>query len=298
MPEMRKNRKIFSGILRFVIVFMITMAISTGIRMIASVVSGEQGAPSFVTPAFSLFGACAQILLLVAYLLLGNQIPIKNKVMKGLTFSALFWASAYMPQILGMMGGTSALLNENAMSMQTILLDTIGYLLGGTVMGFFLTLREAEPTRPCKNKNYAAACVTSAILFPAVLLVLEMLAGAIDKRLLVNHSFAIQENEFFSFYLVFYLFQAVSGFLFPVFYRLTAYNGKRRSWLRFASIYGWMLWTPIVLIVMFFGIDALPTVVFAGIMLLAMYLDSFVFVKVMERVGLPVKNEQEVANKV
>ena len=277
---MRKN---VITICKFAAAFLITMAISTGIRVLASMISGEQGAPSFVTTEFSLFGSFSQILLLLAYILMGYQIPVKSKVLKGLLFSALFWASAYLPQVLGMFGGTSAVLNENAMSVQTIVLDSIGYLLGGIVIGFFLTFREAEPKRVCSTKKCLGACAASMILFPAALFVLEMAVGVLDKRFLAANAFAIQKDEVLSFYLVFYIFQAVSGFIFPVFYRFTEYNSRQRSWLRFAGVYGWMLWTPVVLIVMFFGIEALPTVVFAGVMLAAIYADVFAFAKIMDR---------------
>lgn len=282
---MSEKRKVINNLVRFIVVFIVTMLISTGVRMLASVISGEHGAPSFVTPIFNLFGSCTQILLLLAYILIGYQMPIKSKILKGITFMALFWASDYLPQILGTFGGTSAVLNENAMSLKTILLDSVGYLLDGIVIGLFLTFRKADPKRVCNKKYYIIACIISMIIFPVVLSACEMIVGEIDKNLLTANAFAIQKDEILSFYLIFYFFQAVSGLLFPVFYRLTEYNRKQRSWFRFASVYGWMLWTPIVLIVMFFGINALSTMVYAFIMLIAIYIDVFVFAKIMDKIN-------------
>lgn len=70
----------------------------------------------------------------------------------------------------------------------------------------------------------------------------------------------------------------INALFFPIFYRLTEYNSEHtRKWIHFASVYGVMLWAPIVLIVIFFGVPVLPTIVFTIILVAAIYLDSAVF---------------------
>lgn len=96
-------------------------------------------------------------------------------------------------------------------------------------------------------------------------------------------AFGVNPRDIIPFYVVFYLFQMFSGLLFPVFYRLTEFNSDHnRKWLRFASVYGCMLWSPIVIIVAFFGVALPVTLIFAGIMLLSIYIDTFIFAGIME----------------
>ena len=277
-------KAIVNKIIRIIIVLLLNTGISTGVRVVASILQGEHGAPSFVTPAFSAYALFTQLLLLGAYILIGYQIPVKNKIVKGLIFTLLFWASDYMAQILGMFGAESAILSEDALSYRTIIMDSIGYFIGGILMGALLTFKTLERKRECSRKWFLVSVLVSMLVFPGSMFIMELLVGKINPDFTCHAAFVVDRKDIIPFYMVFYLFQAISGFLFPVFYRYTEFNSSHnRRWLRFASVYGFMLWTPVVIIVAFFGVALPVTLVFAGIMLLSIYMDTFIFVKIIEK---------------
>ena len=276
-------KKLMGFILRVIIYLLLSGGTSTAIRIIGGIIRGEHGAPSFATVGFQIFGFVTSLLLVVAYLLIGYKIPIKNKALRGLTFMMFFWISSYLSQILGIMGADSPYMSSDAVSISTILSDSIGYIFSGIFLGLLLTIKESERIKPCKPVRLIISSVVSSITFTAVMLILEVLIGLINPDFVCSSAFGINENETTKFYIIFYIFQAISGFIFPIFYRSTEYNSKVPKWVRFASVYGWMLWTPIVIIVAFFGVSLPATIAFAVIMLIAVYTDTYAYTRILKQ---------------
>lgn len=276
-------KKLMGFILRVIIYLLLSGGTSTAIRIIGGIIRGEHGAPSFATVGFQIFGFVTSLLLVAAYLLIGYKIPIKNKALRGLTFMMFFWISSYLSQILGIMGAYSPYMSSDAVSISTILSDSIGYIFSGIFLGLLLTIKESERIKPCKPVRLIISSVVSSITFTAVMLILEVLIGLINPDFVCSSAFGINENETTKFYIIFYLFQAISGFSFPIFYRCTEYNSKVPKWVRFASVYGWMLWTPIVIIVAFFGVSLPATIAFAVIMLIAVYTDTYAYTRILKQ---------------
>lgn len=271
---MKKDKIIF----RILAILAIHMCVSTAMHVIASMVQGSHGSPSFLTIPFIVYGIFTSFLLIGAYILMGYRIPIKNRVMRGVIYILLFWVSDYLSQILGTFGAESSVLNSEAFSVTTIIFDTIGYAVTGIFLGLLLDTKTERVARKCSGKRLILACVSSAIVFAGLTFMLEMIFGSINHELFGYIAFGIREEEKISYYVVFYLCQAFSGLLFPIFYRLTEYNSEHaRKWIHFASVYGLMLWAPIVLIVIFFGTPVLPTIVFTMILVAAIYVDSAIF---------------------
>lgn len=278
-----KNKSLLEILARVVLVICIQIGVSTAMHILGDIGKGDQhGPPSFLTTGFILFGVLTALLMVGAYIMLGNLIPIRNRIGRGILFVLLFWASAYLAQVVGVLGGESQVLHSSAFSLRTILFDSAGYLITGVFMGLLLDFGQEGSCRPCNRKRLAAASAASMLLFPAVIFVLEMGAGLINRELLGHVAFGIVEEDMISYYVVFYLCLAFSGFLLPAFYRLTAYNSShKRNDLWFAGIYGWMLWLPIVLIVIFFGTPVAPTLLFSGIMLFSIYIDCVLFARML-----------------
>jgi MFS family permease len=271
-------------IFRILIVLVINISVGTGLHALSGIVQGVHGAPSFLTPSFAAFGILSSLLLIGAYLLMGYRIPVKSRVLRGVIFILLFWASDYLSQILGTFGAKSSILNAQAFSITTIFFDTVGYFVTGIFMGLLLDIKTEEVALECSDKKLILACIASMFLFAGIAFSLELILGSINHDLLGYVAFGIREEEKISYYVVFYLFQAFSGLLFPIFYRLTEYNSEHfRKWLWFANVYGLMLWAPIVLIVIFFGVPVLPTIAFTIILLSAIYADSAVFAHILRQ---------------
>lgn len=270
--------------IKFIIVLIVTMAVGSGARVLGSIINGVHGAPSFVTPAFQVFAVVTNILFIGSYVLLEKYIPTKNKILRGLFFILLFWSSDYISQILGMSGAASPIISADALSVPTIIIDSINYAFSGVVMGLLLSSSKTTQKLECGKKQFAAALRVSMLAFPCIQLALEMLAGLINPQFSCASAFAINGADKLNFYIVFYLFQAISGLIIPIFYRCSEFNSlKSKQWLRFASIYGFMLWTPVVLIMVFFGAAITVTVVFAVNMLIAIYADTYIFAKIMNQ---------------
>ena len=267
-----------SMIFKMLLVLLIHMAVSTLMHVLGSILEGSHGSPSFLTPGFIIYGIISSFLLIGAYILLGQLIPVKNRVLKGIFFVFLFWVSDYISQIVGILGAESSVLNADALSFTTVIFDSVGYFIAGIFMGLLLDFNKCSGYQTCSNRNLLAACVISMVTFPAIIFILEMAVGYYRNDLLSYAVFGISEQEKISYYIIFYLCQTFSGFIFPIFFRLTEYNSKhKRKWLWFASVYGWMLWAPIVMIVTFFGVPVLPTILFTFILVLAIYIDCIIF---------------------
>ncbi len=275
--------KVVNLAIRIALFFLLDEILGIGIKVVEGILRGEHKAPSFVTEQLAVYSVIMTILMIIAYLILGNCIPAKSRIVKGLLFVFFFWIADYLPQILGMSGGYSPIISPDAMSFRTILIDSIGYIKTGLLLGAILAVESHQEKKDCRRKRFFLAIIYSMIFFPAIMFVLEMLIGFMNPEMTCVASFGISSEETICFYIVFYLFQAVSGIFFVLFYRYTEYNTElKHRWLIFATVHGWMLWTPVVGIMPFFGVAVAPTIVFALIMLVALYADTYIFAKVIE----------------
>lgn len=67
-----------------------------------------------------------------------------------------------------------------------------------------------------------------------------------------------------------------------VYYRLTEFNAKRKlGWFRFAIIHGAMIWSPIILIMAFFGLSVSGTLLYEVLMMIALIISHYVLGKIM-----------------
>lgn len=269
--------------LRVLLFFVLNEILSTGIHVLQGIIQGVHGAPSFVTAQMAVYGIVMKALQIIAYIILGNRIPVKNRFLKGLSFMFLFWLADYIPQILGMLGAYSPVLNPDAASFGTILSDSISYIKTGILLGGIFTLENHQVNKECKRKKLICSVLTSMLVFPAIIFVLERFVEFINPAYTCASGFAISKADVISFYVVFYLFLAVSGMFFPIFYRVTEYNSNHKNrWLVFSNVHGWMLWTPVVTIMPFFGISIEITIIFAVIMLIALYADTYLFCRIID----------------
>ena len=277
------TNKYLSLALKIILFFVLDETLGIGTKILRSILEGAHGAPSFVTSSFTLYGIITKLLFVFAYLLLQHYIPVKNRFLKSFTFVFFFWATDYLPQVLGMFGAYSPVIDPVAVSVHAIIVDSIGYIITALLLGLLLTTGNFNERKACARKQFILAGLASLLIFPLIIIIGELIAGCIAPSMTCATCFGIRETDVLSFYIVFYLFQGVSGLLFVPFYRFTQYNSPRsNNWLIFATINGIMLWTPLVIIMLFFGTPIAPTISFAVIMLIAIYIDTYVFAKILE----------------
>ena len=268
--------------IRIAVFFIIDNGVGIGAKVLRGIFQGVHGAPSFVTPGFTIFGIFSKLLLLLAYLLLQHNIPTKNRFLKGFTFVFFFWATDYLPQILGMLGAHSPILDPVAFSVSTIAIDSICYMITALLLGLLLTSSDFNEKKACTTKSFLLACLSSFLIFPILIMIGEVIVGCFSSSMTCISCFSVPKEYVVTFYIIFYLFHGVSGLLFVLFYRFTQYNSPRsNNWFIFATIHGLMLWTPIVLIMIFFGAPTLPTLSFVLIMIIAIYIDTYIFAKIL-----------------
>lgn len=277
------TNKYLNLLLKIILFFVFDETLGIGIKILRTILEGAHGAPSFVTPSFTLYGIFTKLLFVFAYLLLQRYIPIKNRFLKSFTFVFFFWAADYLPQVLGMFGAYSPVIDPVAVSVHAIIVDSIGYVITALLLVLLLTTGNFNERKACTRKQFILASLSSLLLFPLIIIIGELLVGYFAPSMTCASCFGIRKADVLSFYIVFYLFQGVSGLLFVPFYRFTQYNSPHsNNWLNFASINGIMLWTPLVIIMLFFGTPTIPTISFAVIMLIAIYIDTYAFAKILE----------------
>ena len=153
-------------------------------------------------------------------------------------------------------------------------------------MGLILSPKETVDKKSIMCSQYAKSILTSAVSFAGVLGILEILISLINQAYSTRALFQIAAEDTLQYYLVFYLFQAVSGGMFAVFYRLTEYNADRKlGWLRFIVIHGLMIWSPIILIMAFFGLSIESTMMYEVVMLIALSISHILIGLITENHG-------------
>ena len=278
-----KIRHILDTVCKILLYYGISSVISIGTRVITGMIGGDGGAPDFVTPAFVTFGAVRELLFVLAYVILARYIPYKNRVVKGLLFVLLFWTTDYLPQIIAMLGAYSPVIIPEAITFSTIAADSFGYVINGLLMGLILSPKETVDKKSIMRSQYSKSILISAASFAGLLGILEVLISLINPAFSTRALFQIATGDTLQYYLVFYLFQAVSGGMFAVFYRLTEYNADRKlGWLRFIVVHGLMIWSPIILIMAFFGLSVSSTILYEIVMMIALSISHVLVGLIME----------------
>ncbi len=279
-----KIRHILDTVCKILLYYGISSVVSIGTRVITGMIGGDGGAPYFVTPAFVTFGAVRELLFVLAYVILARYIPYKNRVVKGLLFVLLFWTTDYLPQIIAMLGAYSPVILPEAITFSTIAADSFGYIINGLLMGLLLSPKETVDKKSIMSSQYAKSILISAASFAGLMGILEVLISLINPAYSTRALFQIASEDTLKYYIVFYIFQAVSGGMFAVFYRFTEYNADRKlGWLRFIVIHGLMIWSPIILIMAFFGLSVSSTILYEIVMMIALSVSHVLIAMITEK---------------
>jgi len=247
-----------------VIFAVLSALISTPLQILNSIfILGEQGPPevSFLIPV-GIIGIIMKTLYAIAYVLLGKKLPIKNQKLRAFIFIALIWITAYLPQVLGLIGADGPIA-EVSFNIPILICDSLSYIIDGILLGLLYKEFPYQKALPCSKTALIKTMLVSSVAFPIITFVLEQLLGVVYPALYIHNAMQVSNDNVVSFYLTFYGFFIITGALLPLFYRLTEYNNDKPKFaLRFGFIFSICLWSPVVAIMIAFGTAILPTLIY------------------------------------
>jgi len=283
------NNKYF---LKAVIFAVLSALIATPLQVFTSVYILKEQAPpdvSFLIPV-GIIGFIMKTLFAIAYVLFGNKLPIKSSQLRAFAFMGLIWISAYFPQVLGMAGADGSVA-ETAFNIPILICDSLSFIIDGILLGLLFKGLSYHTLLPCTKSALIKTMFVSAIVFPAVTVIFEFLLGIISSTLYIFNIMQVSKEKFTVFYVVFYACFIITGLSLPLFYRLTEYNtGKPTSALRFGFIYSICLWSPIVAIMIAFGTNVLPTLVYIIMFAFCIIAVSVINGKLLKKLNNKIKN--------
>ena len=270
-------------ILKIITFAVVSELISTPLQIFNSIfVLHERNRPetAFLI-SIAIIGTIMKILFAVAFINIGKFLPIKNSILKGLSFIGLVWISAYFPQIMGLVGGDGPII-EKAFSISIFLCDTIVYIINGIILGILFKSKYYS-LKKCNNISLVKTIITNAILFPVLTFLTEQLLGKINNSFFIIKSLQVAKAK--SFILSFYGFLIITGIMLPIFYRLTNYNEVENKAFKFGLFFSICLWSPIVAIMIAFGTNIKITCLYV--------ITFFIIIMLITRVNVKMLNNEK-----
>ena len=195
----------------------------------------------------------------------------------------LIFFSSYLPNILGMIGGDGAII-EDSLSAGIVVVDALSYLLDGLILGLLMKRYDVpNPDAPVSTtkKQSLVACTINGILFAALNYIADLLFGAIDNSWRLCSILKVSPAREASFYIVFTVFMFVAGLLLPLWnrYCLLA-DASLSDTVLFALKTTFIVWLPNVLIMAFFGTPVLLTLLYGTAYTIMLILCALVYRKI------------------
>lgn len=238
------------------------------------------GKPEFLSNSLIIYSACDKILMAIGYYVLGRKIPVKNAIMRSMTYVGLNWISNFVPQFMGLAFADGAIA-EKAFRISDLVCDTIVVVLLGVILGILYRKVPDTKLRKCDKHTYRKAIIISTIVFPVLVIAADQLMGFIYPPFSSLNAMQVSEQAKIPFFMNFYSWFFVSGAFIAVFYRVTEYNDNG-SWFLFALKYSLLLWTPVVMIMVLFGTDFIATAAYALVFIICIMILCRINSKVLE----------------
>lgn len=224
------------------------------------------GKPEFLSNSLIVFSAFDKFLVAVTYYILGRKIPIKNSILRGLAFVAFNWISNFLPQFMGLAFADGPVA-EVAFRFSDLVCDSIVYVILGVVLGVLYKNDSYTEKRECNKKVFAKTVATSAVLFPVLVIIFDQTMRFIKPEFSSLYAIGVSESLMTQFYINFYSWFILSGAAIAVFYRMSEFNDSK-SGMKFGLMYSLLLWTPVVMIMVVFGMELLATSVYACVFIM------------------------------
>lgn len=253
----------FKVILQCILFALLSCACSSLVHAFNSAfIEGVHGKPEFVTNSIFMYSFYEKLSYAIVYVCIGRFIPIKNKVLRGFTYIMLIWASDFMPQLFGLAFADGPIA-EAAFSASIAVCDSLVFLITGLLFGILVNVPSEVEYKKCSKSSILKTSLISMVSFPLLVIAGDMILKSIDESFGSRGAIGVSQQQAIPFYLCFYGCFLITGILLPIFYRITLYNTeKAKSAFWFGLYYSIGIWTPVVLIMIVFGTELIPTLVY------------------------------------
>lgn len=256
-------------------------ALTTLTHMICSrYVLHIHGKPEFISTSLIIYTTLEKILTAIGYYILGQKIPVKRPILRGMTYVGFIWISNYLPQFMGLAFADGPI-SQIAFRVSDLVCDTIAYILLGIILGILFPNVPNTKLRSCDKSGFIKTILISAITFPVLITLADQFLEHVYPAFSSASAIQVSEQAKIPFQINFYSWFLVSGAFIAVFYRVTDYNDNS-GWLKFALKYSLLLWTPVVMIMAVFGTDLIATTVFALLFIVCIFILCRINHKVLE----------------
>ncbi len=242
----------------------------------------EHGKPEFLSNSLTIYSACDKILMAVGYYILGRKIPFKNSYARSLTYVSLNWISNFFPQFMGLAYADGSVA-QVAFRISDLVCDSITMIILGIILGVMYKKPIETGWRECSKKTFIKAVVISMVAFPVLVIAADQGIAFVLPQFCSYNAIQVSESDRVPFLINFYSWFLLSGAFIAVFYRLTEFNDANGSWFKFALKYSLLLWTPVVMIMVVFGTEFLPTAVYAVLFIVCLTVLCWINGKVFEK---------------
>ena len=268
---------------RLALFLIIPNFLTTPLRIfVEAVIYGKTGAPAFVSPGFLIYAFCAELVFGIGYMIFGYMLPVKNRVLRALSYMALILVSSYLPNILAMAGGDGEII-EDAFSAGIVIVDIISYMLKGLILGILFKKYDVESeiiVKSVTTKKFVILCLINGLLFAALNYLTDITFGFFDNSWRLGSILHVSTAAETSFYIVFIAFMFLAGIFLTIwnkwcFPKETSVTGAVLYAVKLSAV----VWLPNVLIMAFFGTSFLKTFTYGAIYVLMFVVCTLVYRK-------------------
>lgn len=205
----------------------------------------------------------SKVLLIILFLIIKSRLPLGNRFANAYLFIVSYLVIIFIPTLIGMnaydfSGGWDLLTRGRLRNLSTMLSDCLGILIAAPILGF-IAGNKTQPSFRCSKKLVVSLVISGAVF----------LAGMYYATELGGYIFGISDKLYptgksFTFNVLFYTPFAITGLGIPLINQIlnpgTPLWSKRM--FKLVSLFFVLLWMPLQMVVVAFGISALEGLVF------------------------------------
>lgn len=253
------------GFVMLAAMFFMQRAVGNPIMEFLGLRESEKGPPeTFFLVSISIIGFFTGCVYGVAYVLIGQKLPIRNNILRGLGFGMFIYFSSYFAQSFGLLGAKG----ENVLMTfhwDDAIFDFFAYAISFAACGLIFgnSNEQTQAVRAGRKQFYFIGCCV--VGFPALMLLFTQGTALLIPSENMALSLRVAGESVDSFYIIFYACFILTGVLLPILYILTESKSEQTGKpIRFALIYSVLIWMPVVLAMFAFGMNLVSILIFSA----------------------------------